>query len=163
MNDKKYEYRTIVGNVHMRERREGESSEAYHSSLVADLMIVDPPKPPNSDGWEFVATVFAAGNIFPNFVAREWRRETKEPAPANRLEMPTKELVRDWMRIAHNRVEEQARAKQKGIWQSALDDVAAEYIAEQLAELLKDATDENEDEPSEVFQAEVRAEIDEAR
>jgi urocanate hydratase len=52
-----------------------------------------------------------------------------------RSEMPDKELIRDWMRMAHNEVEAQARAKQKAIWQSQLDEAAAEYIATKLNEL----------------------------
>ncbi len=163
MNDKKYEYRTIVGSVRMRERREDEANEAYLCAHGGDLFIVDNPVSPEGDGWELVATSFAPDRIGPSFVAREWRREAKAPAHTGKLEIPSKELVRDWIRIGHNRAEEQARAKQKAIWQSGLDDAAAEYIAEQLTEMLKDATHENADELDEEFKAEVRAEIDEGR
>ena len=47
---------------------------------------------------------------------------------STKQDTPDKELILDWMRMAHDKVEAEARAKQKAIWQSQLDEAAAEYI-----------------------------------
>lgn len=131
----KYEHKTVLGHVRMRERRDNETHEEYMCVHGGDLFVVDDPVPPNGDGWELVTTSFAPGKIGPLFVAREWRREFQDQQPAGHIEMPDKEIVRDWIRMSHNKAEEAARAKQKAIWQSQLDDAAAEYIAKKLKEM----------------------------
>ena len=131
-----YEYKTVLGNVRRRDKRPEETDQEFIWAPNADLVVVDGPSPPEGDGWELVTTAFAPGDhALPSFVAREWRREVKSSVPAGKLEMPDRELVLDWIRTAHNRVEEQGRAKQKGIWQGDLDDAAAEYVATKLKEL----------------------------
>lgn len=135
MTNMNYEYATVIGNIRVREQRADESTFEYSILPMSDLLVVDNPMPPSQEGWDLLTTTFVMTNDVRWFVAREWRREIKAPALAGKLEMPNKELVRDWMRVGHNRVEAQARANQKAIWQSGLDDAAAEYIAERLKEL----------------------------
>jgi len=56
---------------------------------------------------------------------------------STKQDTPDKELILDWMRMAHDKVEAEARAKQKAIWQSQLDEAAAEYIADKWLEWQK--------------------------
>lgn len=51
---------------------------------------------------------------------------------------PAVEDVRRWMREGHNAVEERARAKQKAIWQSQLDEGAAEVLTREFGAIYDD-------------------------
>lgn len=74
----KYEYKTVVGNVRIREKRADETVEQWLCAPDGELSIVDDPVPPDGDGWTLLATSFAPGTHLPRFVARDWRRPINE-------------------------------------------------------------------------------------
>ncbi len=74
MNNKKYEYATVIGNVRIRERRPDESPFEHNCAPMSDLLIVDNPVPPSDGDWELVTTIYVMTKEVRWFVGREWRR-----------------------------------------------------------------------------------------
>jgi len=128
----KYEYKTILGNVRMRKQRPDETYEQWLCAASADLAIVEDPRPPEGNGWELVATSFPPSSTsMPVFVAREWRRVVMTTAKT--IPTPAANEILEWIEEAHGDAEATAKAKQKGVWQSDLNQAAAKHIEQQLA------------------------------